>query len=140
MDYLSVRGLKTAGKKIELVARAFTAMKMKMEIIENAEEQKKLDLYYKNLIKELNTIDPKKVPMTKRINNVTPWPRLTMGRSYILVDFKKERLYADYIGKYKDKKTFFFDGGFVGPALVYKVPKSDITFCYSEVTASQINS
>ena len=82
MDYLSVRGLKTAGKKIELVARAFTAMKMKMEIIENAEEQKKLDLYYKNLIKELNTIDPKKVPMTKRINNVTPWPRLTMGHIF----------------------------------------------------------
>ena len=41
------------------------------------------------------------------------------------------------LGSTKIRKLFFFDGGFVGPALVYKVPKSDITFCYSEVTASQ---
>jgi len=37
MYFLAVRGLATSGRKIELVARAFTAMELKMEIIESTE-------------------------------------------------------------------------------------------------------
>lgn len=38
-DYLSVRGLSVSGKKAELVARAFVAHEMKMEIILSSEQQ-----------------------------------------------------------------------------------------------------
>ena len=37
-NYLSVRGLKTSGRKVELVARAFPAFELKMNIIASAEE------------------------------------------------------------------------------------------------------
>ena len=32
-DYLSVRGLSTSGRKLELLARAFAAMELKLDII-----------------------------------------------------------------------------------------------------------
>ena len=41
-DFLSVRGLSTSGVKVELVARAFTAIEMKLPILVSSEEQQKL--------------------------------------------------------------------------------------------------
>ena len=40
-DYLSVRGLNSSGRKVELVARAFAAMEMKIEIVQSTQEQQK---------------------------------------------------------------------------------------------------
>lgn len=37
-DYLSVRGMNTSGRKVELVARAFAAFELKMDIIASSEE------------------------------------------------------------------------------------------------------
>ena len=37
--YLSVRGLNTSGVKVELVARAFAAMELKIPINQSSEEQ-----------------------------------------------------------------------------------------------------
>ena len=34
-DYLSVRGLSTSGKKVELIAQGFAAMEFKLNIIES---------------------------------------------------------------------------------------------------------
>ena len=39
-NYLSVRGLNTSGRKVEIVARAFAAFELKMNIIGSSEEQK----------------------------------------------------------------------------------------------------
>ena len=38
-NYLSVRGLNTSARKVELVARAFAAFELKMNIIASSEEQ-----------------------------------------------------------------------------------------------------
>ena len=46
-NYLSVRGLNTSGKKVELVARTFAAFELKMNIIASSEEKKlKLECDY----------------------------------------------------------------------------------------------
>ena len=37
-NYLSVRGLNTSGKKVLLVARAFSAFELKMNIVASCEE------------------------------------------------------------------------------------------------------
>lgn len=37
-DYLAVRRLKTSVKKVELVARAFAAFELKLEIVASSEE------------------------------------------------------------------------------------------------------
>ena len=138
-DYLSVRGLNTFGRKIELVAKAFAAMELKMEIIESTEEQQKqlYSTYEKKLLK-LEIPDPNTIPKEKRLDDITTWPRITLGNifSYIL---KKKDFDADYIGKYKDQKAYsFFDSGFVGPVLIYNLTsKKDTTFIYCEVRASQ---
>ena len=41
-DYLSVRGLNTSGRKVELIARAFAAMELKLDIIQSSENQSNL--------------------------------------------------------------------------------------------------
>ena len=38
-DFLAVRGLSSTGRKIELVARAYAAVEMKLPIIDSSEEQ-----------------------------------------------------------------------------------------------------
>ena len=41
-DYLSVRGLNTSGRKVDLIARAFAAMELKLDIIQSSENQSNL--------------------------------------------------------------------------------------------------
>ena len=40
VDYLSVRGLNASGKKVELLAQAFAAFELKMDIIASSEDQR----------------------------------------------------------------------------------------------------
>ena len=55
-DYLSVRGLNTTGRKIELVAQALAASEMKLPIITSSEEQqKKLKLDYESQLQKFVT-------------------------------------------------------------------------------------
>ena len=138
-DYLSVRGLSTSGKKVELIARAFAAMELRLDIIESTESQKlKLQAQYDNKLSELEIPDPKLIAKSKRIDDLTKWPYITLGNifSYIL---KKRDFDADYIGKYKDQKAFsYFNSGFVGQIYVYELSsKKDIIFAYCDVRASQ---
>ena len=58
-DYLSVRGLNTTGRKIKLVAQAFTAFEMKLPVITSSEEQqKKLKLDYENRLQKFKICNP----------------------------------------------------------------------------------
>ena len=41
MDFLAVQGLKTSGRRAELVACAFLAVELKLPSIESSEEQQK---------------------------------------------------------------------------------------------------
>ena len=55
VDFLAVGGLKISGKKIELVARAFAAVDMKLPILASSEEQQaKLKMDYENSLKRVN--------------------------------------------------------------------------------------
>ena len=105
-DYLSARGLSTSGKKVELIARTFAAMELKLDIIESSESQKiKLQAQYHNKLSELQIPDQKLIAKSKWIDDLTKWPYITLGNnfSYIL---KKRDFDADYISKYNDQKVF----------------------------------
>ena len=105
-DYLSARGLSTSGKKVELIARTFAAMELKLDIIESTESQKiKLQAQYHNKLSELQIPDQKLIAKSKWIDDLTKWPYITLGNnfSYIL---KKRDFDADYISKYNDQKVF----------------------------------
>ena len=41
-DYLSVLGLNTSGRKVELIARALAAIELKLDIIQSSESQRNL--------------------------------------------------------------------------------------------------
>ena len=61
-DFLSVRGMITYGTKNELVARAFTAVEMKLPIIQSSEEQKmKLKAEYDKRLNLHGVTDPLKI-------------------------------------------------------------------------------
>ncbi|XP_065682264.1 uncharacterized protein LOC136095495 [Hydra vulgaris] len=141
INYLSIRGLKITGKKVELVARAFAAMELNLDIICSAEDQyKRLQIDYEHLLQKHGIPDPNGVELEKRFDNLSKWPVVTMGNIFAFI-LKKKEFNTDYIGKYKDQKAFsYFDSGFVGPIFIYEhylKPKEKVIFLYCTVTASQ---
>ena len=80
-------GLSRTGRKVELVARVFTAIELNIDIIESAEEQeKKLKQSYTGKLKALGLIDPNSVSMKNRKELKAEWASITMGNinSHIL--------------------------------------------------------
>ena len=58
-NYLSVCGLNTSNRKVELVARAFAPLESKMNIIASSEEQKlKLESDYQVMLSKHCWVDP----------------------------------------------------------------------------------
>ena len=58
----TVRGLNTSGRKIELVARVFTAVELRLDIIESSEKQhEKLKYEYTELLRKFEIPDPNDV-------------------------------------------------------------------------------
>ena len=56
---MSIRGVNTSGKKVELVARAFAAFELKMNIIASPEEQKlRLESEYQEVLSKQGLVDP----------------------------------------------------------------------------------
>ena len=71
-EYLSVRGLSTSGKKVELISQGFAAVELKLNIIESTESQKiKLQAQYDNKVSELEIPDPKLIAKSKWIDDLT---------------------------------------------------------------------
>ena len=104
-DYLSVRGLNSSGRKVELVARAFAAMEMKIEIVQSTQEQQKQLVHsYQKKLEELGIPDPKEIPVELREDDIRKWPAVTLGHVFSYIS-KKRDFDSDYIGKYKDKKA-----------------------------------
>ena len=86
-NYLSLRGLNTSSRKVELVARAFVAFQLIMNIIGFSEEQKlKLERYYQEILSKHSLVDPMLMEKNKRINDMTRWPVTSLGNisDYIL--------------------------------------------------------
>ena len=135
-DYLSVRGLSVSGKKAELVARAFVAAEMKVDIILSSEEQLvKLNNEYAMMLSDKNIEDPNEVSEDPKISDITKWMAITAGNifEYIL---RVKDFDCEYIGKYKDQKAYsYFDGGLVGEIKTYS-PTIDLQYVYCSVRAS----
>ena len=84
---MSLRGLNTSGRKVELVAKAFVSFQLIMNIIGFSEEQKlKLERYYQEILSKHSLVDPMLIEKNKRINDMTRWPVTSLGNisDYIL--------------------------------------------------------
>ena len=64
---------------MELIARAFAAMELNVDIIQSSESQSNLlPSNYRKKLKELGIPDPKTV-RENAVDNVTNWPQVTLG-------------------------------------------------------------
>ena len=64
---------------MELIARAFAAMELNVDIIQSSESQSNLlQSNYGKKLKELGIPDPKTV-RENAVDNVTNWPQVTLG-------------------------------------------------------------
>ena len=71
-NYLSIRGSNTSSRKVELVAIAFAAFELKMNIIASSEEQKlKLKSDYQEMLSKHGLVDPMSIEKNKRIDDMT---------------------------------------------------------------------
>ena len=133
-DFLAVRGLSSTGRKIELVARAYAAVEMKLPITDSSEEQlRKLTLEYEKRLQKYHC-DPKSIPASDRVDNIIQWPRVDVGVifSYIL---RVRDFDADYIDRYKDQKAYsYFDSGFIDSIFTHEPPGKNVVLT---VQASQ---
>ena len=139
VDYLSVRGLNTSGKKVEFVARGFAAFELKMDTIASSVEQKaKLKSEYHEMVAIHDLADPLLIEDHKKIYDIKKWPALTLGNIFAYI-LQKKMCDKGYIGRYKDQKAYsYWDSGFVGPIFIFESNlKKAIMFLYSNVTASQ---
>jgi len=110
-----LRGFSTSGRKIELVALAYSAFVSNTPIIYTEEEKStNLKKEYAEKLKRHNIKkDPLSVTSDCLVDDVTKWPSVDLGKvfSYIL---KLKEFDAEYIGKYKDQKGYSYDeSGFV---------------------------
>ena len=87
VDFLAVRGLNTSGRKIELIARAFSAFELHLPILESSEQQQtKLKLEYNKRLDHFKICDPLLIQQSERSDDISKWPKLDVGCifSYIL--------------------------------------------------------
>ena len=138
-DFLAVRGLKTSGTHVELVARAFAAAELNIPIIATSEEQQcTLKVQYEKLLNDNGITDPRAIPEDEKVDDITKWPPVTLGCIFSFI-LKVKDFDREYIGKYKDQKAYSnFDSGFVGAILINFPdirPHHVLIFC--NVTASQ---
>ena len=87
-DFLAFRGLKQAGRKAELIARAFGAYELNAPKKFSQEQiYKKIQKeYVKRLKSNLIESDPKALPDSAWADSVQQWPKIDDGKlfSYIL--------------------------------------------------------
>ena len=138
-DFLAVRGLKTSGTHVELVARAFAAAELNIPIIATSEEQQcTLKVQYEKLLNDSGITDPRAIPENEKVDDITKWPPVTLGCIFSFI-LKVKDFDREYIGKYKDQKAYsYFDSGFVGAILInFPDIKPHHVLIFCNVTASQ---
>ena len=102
-DFLAVRGISKSGRKIELVAKAFSAVQMNLPIVFSSEEmQKRLNSEYLARLQRYGIVDPREIPTGQRNDDITKWPPITLGRVF------------EYILKCKDFETDYIPTSIVG--------------------------
>ena len=118
-----LRGLNTTGRKIELVPWALAAFEIKLAIIASSEEQQKtLKLDYENRLQKI--CDPLSMEPSKRIDDILQWPHIDTRVIFAYI-LKVKDCGLEYIGRYKDQKTYSCsDSGFVDTISVYSPSSS----------------
>ena len=106
IDFLTVRCLKTTGKKAEFVARAFSAVELNLPIIHSTEPQQVLlkDECSKKLAR-YDIPDPRQVDNAERSDAVTKWPNIHYGNIFEYIS-KVRDFDVNYVGRYKDEKAY----------------------------------
>jgi hypothetical protein len=93
-DFLSLRGLSTTGRKIELVVRAFSAFELKLPVKLSAEElNTKIQKEYLARLQQHDLVDPNRTQSW--IDDVTKWPRVDLGKKKV---FHSECVYWEIQG------------------------------------------
>ena len=134
-----MRGLKTSGTHVELVARAFAAAELNIPIIATSEEQQcTLKVQYEKLLNDNGITDPRAIPEDEKVDDITKLPSVTLGCIFSFI-LKVKDFDREYIGKYKDQKAYsYFDSGFVGAILInFPDIKPHHVLIFCNVTASQ---
>ena len=136
-DFLSLRGLSTTGRKVELVARAFSAWEQNVPLkINQTQQSASLANEYLKRLADNNLQDPWVIPDCDFVNDVSKWPGVDLGNifSYIL---RVKAVDSEYIGKHKDEKAFsYWKSNFVDTILVSKIDEKRLVL-KCKVTPSQ---
>ncbi|KXJ06371.1 hypothetical protein AC249_AIPGENE12226 [Exaiptasia diaphana] len=134
-DYLNLRGLQVTGRKVELVARAFSACEMNLPIkLTHEQHNNKLKAEYNNRLAKCDLADPNSE--TEWLDDMTLWPAVDLGKIFAFILLHKE-FDTTYIGKYKDRKAYsYWKSNFVGSVL-YSKNKDDKCILKSSITPSQ---
>ena len=138
VDFLAAHGLKTTGRKIELVARAFAAVDMNLPILASSEQQQnRLNITYQNRLRFFKIGDPLLVDDSDKSDQILKWPKINVGSIFIYI-LKVRAFDYDYIGRYKDQKAYsYFDSGYVDSIYSHYPPDNkDVMFLYSKVQSS----
>lgn len=142
VDFLAVRGLNTSEKKVELVARAFSAVELNLPIVQSSEEQQaKINGEYECRLKTFEICDPFTIEVSKGSDDITKWPKLNCGAIFAYI-LKVRDFDLEYVGRYIDQKACsYWDSGFVNTLFTYKQPeKHNTIFVYGSVWGSLIAS
>ena len=135
-DYLSLRGLSTTGRKVELVARAFSAFEMKLPVQVSQEQHlASLQREFQDRLRKYDLSDPKSSDTTW-VDDMTKWPPVDLGKIFAYILSNKE-FDSDYIGKYKNEKAYsYWKSNFVG-TILYADNKDGKCVLQCKVTPSQ---
>ena len=140
VEYLSVRGLNASGKKVELLAQAFAAFELKMDIIASSEEQRaKLEGDYQEMLAVHDIADHLLIENHKKIDDIKKCQVLSLGNIFLHIFCGKKCATRTTLGVIKIKKHILI--GIVNsqkPIFIYDSKlKKDIVCLYSNITASQ---
>ena len=95
----------------------------------------RLDADKTKRLRDFDLDDPKKCENSNKKDDITLWPKITLGNIFEYILSLREFNY-EYIGKYKDQKAYsYFDSNFVGEITINK-PRYDVTVLFSNVRAS----
>ena len=89
VDFLAASGLRTTGRKIELVAQDFAANDIYLPILASSvEQQSKLNTDYQNCLKFFTIADPLLVDNSAKSDEIfKKWPKSVGGRAVQIKDF-----------------------------------------------------
>ncbi len=133
--FLRLRGLKTTGKKQELVARAFVASENNVQIVMTAEQiQEEIN---KSYMDKLSVVDGVEIPDPFSLtegwldeeNGVRYWPMTLYPEIFNFLAFHPSELASKDLSDYKTSKAYgYYACGWLTPLYLHNI-NSDSRYC-----------